>query len=249
MKLDIMEMITNLIESLQKYTNNNNNFKIMNISQYISPELILNKILNTINKYYYILETIKYDDLLHQIILIIEKYIKIFLLNIPYIENLCIEIFEIMFAPKQVIRQIAMISLLQILLLIYNSFSIIWNKLLLLLTNSGRKLSYLKEKLKLLNNYDEWKVIAGEIDKIQGHDIWRNEDTSTLYDSKMLQKRIIMTRDMLQRGDVFDLMFRLRGGLARYQYIYVYVYIFISIVFHIYIYMFISILYMYMNDE
>lgn len=213
-----MEMITNLMESLQKYANinNNNNLILINISEYISPELILNKILDTINKYYFILETIKYDDLLQQIIIIIEKYIKLFLHNIPYIENLCIEILEIMFAPKQVIRQIAMISLLQILLLIYSSFSIIWNKLLLLLTNSGRKLSYLKDKLKLLNNYDEWKVVAGEIDKIQGHDIWRNEDTSTLYDSKMLQKRIIMTRDMLQRGDVFDLMFRLRGGLARY---------------------------------
>jgi len=226
MKLDFSEMIANLMESLNKYANNNNNLELINRSQYLSPEFILNTISNTINKYYFILETIKYDDLLQQVIIIIEKYAKIFVNNIPYIENLCIEIFEIMFAPKQVIRQIAMISLLQILLLIYSSLSLIWKKLLLLLTNSGRKLSHLKDKLKLLNSYDEWKVVAGEIDKIQGHDVWRNEDTSTLYDSKMLQKRIIMTRDMLQRGDVFDLMFRLRGGLARYQYIYIYMHIY-----------------------
>ena len=145
----------------------------------------------------------------------LEKYSKDFMQNLPHIEHLFFEILEIMFAPKQLIRHIAMISLLKVLLLIYSSYSTIWNKLLLLFSDHGRELQNLKEKLKLLNTYDEWQLVAGEIDKIHGHDIWRNEDTSTLYDSKMLQKRIVMTRDMLQRGDVFDLMFRLRGGLAR----------------------------------
>ena len=48
--------------------------------------------------------------------------------------------------------------------------------------------------------------------------MWRKIDDCPLYDMKSLKKVIKGTNDMLVRGDVFDLMFRLRGGLCRDQY-------------------------------
>lgn len=60
--------------------------------------------------------------------------------------------------------------------------------------------------------------MAQLLDKERGLVKWRNDAECVLYDGAMLRKRIDGTKDVLRRGDVFNLMFRLRGGLARDQY-------------------------------
>ena len=52
----------------------------------------------------------------------------------------------------------------------------------------------------------------------RGYDKWRLQDESSLFDCSVLKKRIDDTAEMVRQGDVFRLMFRLRGGLARDQY-------------------------------
>ena len=52
----------------------------------------------------------------------------------------------------------------------------------------------------------------------RGYDKWRLQDESSLFDCNVLKKRINDTVEMVRQGDVFRLMFRLRGGLARDQY-------------------------------
>ena len=52
----------------------------------------------------------------------------------------------------------------------------------------------------------------------RGYDKWRLQDESSLFDCNVLKKRINDTMEMAKQGDVFRLMFRLRGGLARDQY-------------------------------
>eukprot|EP01035_Chromulina_nebulosa_P019747 gene19747-25679_t len=67
-------------------------------------------------------------------------------------------------------------------------------------------------------SYDEWKALAEELDSLQGWNIWRKEEFCPFYDYKVVSKRIRDTKDMIKKGDVFHLMFRLRGGLARDQF-------------------------------
>lgn len=68
------------------------------------------------------------------------------------------------------------------------------------------------------NSYAEWQRVASELDIEHGFGKWRRVNHCSLYDDKILEKRIQDMNDMLDRGDVFDLIFRLRGGLARDQY-------------------------------
>ena len=51
-----------------------------------------------------------------------------------------------------------------------------------------------------------------------GLDVWRQKDESGLYDCRVLRKRTNDIKWMIEQGDIFNLMFRIRGGLARDMY-------------------------------
>jgi hypothetical protein len=53
---------------------------------------------------------------------------------------------------------------------------------------------------------------------IVGLDVWRQKDESGLYDCRVLRKRTNDIKWMIGQGDIFNLMFRIRGGLARDMY-------------------------------
>lgn len=72
--------------------------------------------------------------------------------------------------------------------------------------------------MNMAKTYAEWKIYAEEIDSLDGCDIWRKDDNSTYYDLKTLKKRMSDISSMIKSEDVFNLMFRLRGGLSRDQY-------------------------------
>jgi len=57
--------------------------------------------------------------------------------------------------------------------------------------------------------------IAEQIDNIQGNDIWRTDPSCPLYESDRINSRIDELVHLMRRRDVFDLMFTLRGGIAR----------------------------------
>lgn len=48
--------------------------------------------------------------------------------------------------------------------------------------------------------------------------MWRQRDESSLYDCRVLRKRTKDIKWMIDQGDIFNLMFRIRGGLARDMY-------------------------------
>lgn len=164
------------------------------------------------------LTNIDVDKILDKLVQDIDRLVKLGIDKIPDMERLILDVLDRMFAPRQILRQIAMISVLQVVLMCYTSLSSVWTSIALRLTEAGRKEKHLIEQLSLAQTYDEWQVAAQELDKFRGYDVWRSQDHSTLYDHRMLQKRIMFTREMLRRGDVFDLMFRMRGGLARDQF-------------------------------
>jgi hypothetical protein len=55
-------------------------------------------------------------------------------------------------------------------------------------------------------------------DLLLGLDVWRQKDESGLYDCRVLRKRTNDIKWMIEQGDIFNLMFRIRGGLARDMY-------------------------------
>lgn len=158
------------------------------------------------------------DKALNTLVQEIDRLVKYGIDKLPDVERIILDLLDRMFAPRQIVRQIAMISVLQVLLMCYNQLSSVWTTIALNLSERGRKEKELLKKLKEAHTYVEWQAAAQELDKFRGFDVWRNQDHSTLYDHRMLQKRIVFTREMLRRGDVFDLMFRMRGGLARDQF-------------------------------
>ena len=138
--------------------------------------------------------------------------------TVPELERALINVVDYLFSFKQVVRQLGLLATLQVLVICYSSLNSVRQHVLHHMTEYGRKEKALKQRLRKAGSYDEWQQIAVQLDTLRGHQLWREEEDSLLYDSKMLQKRIAGTEEMLRRGDVFNLMFRLRGGLARDQF-------------------------------
>lgn len=147
-----------------------------------------------------------------------EHLINMAVAKSSYFEKLFFDMLDAAFAPKQIMRQIIMIGFMQALLLVINAGYRVGKDVANMLTERGRKERKLTEWLSRAANYSEWKTIATMLDELNGHDIWRKTDKCPLYDVDMIKKRIKSTTDMVNRGDVFDLMFRLRGGMSRDQF-------------------------------
>lgn len=164
------------------------------------------------------LDQIDVDKFFDHLLKLIDKTLKFSISMIPVAERLAIDVLDAMFAPKQILRQILIILCIQTSLLSFNSISEVIGNLLSYVTERGRTEKRLMEQLHNAKSYTEWRAIASRLDDLHGHETWRHEEDSVLYDCRMVKKRINGTIEMLERGDVFDLMFRLRGGLSRDQF-------------------------------
>ena len=146
---------------------------------------------------------------------------KSLLLNLPtFEENLIkytIYLSDLLFAPKQIIRQLGMVFILQGSLLLGTTLGRLFIYIAQRTTTKGRLLHQIAGDMSRATTYDEWLKLAEQEDKLNGYDEWRREDNSPLYDSSVLHRRIADLSRMIERKQVFDLMFRLRGGLARDQ--------------------------------
>jgi hypothetical protein len=77
----------------------------------------------------------------------------------------------------------------------------------------------LKRRMQDAPSYAEWKALARELEKVEGHDPrdthirWRKE--TKLYDRKLLQDKLTHLRKVRAGGDVKDMMFALRTDLIR----------------------------------
>jgi TAG lipase/steryl ester hydrolase/phospholipase A2/LPA acyltransferase len=137
---------------------------------------------------------------------------------IPFAESFAIDTLDAMFAPKQILRQLFLILAIRIVLFGQNISGKLGYSIYCLVSKKGKQEKQLFDKLSNVKSYAEWKEVAFQLDMLKGFDKWRNAENSSLYDSKVVKRRIKDTLEMLNRGDVFDLMFRIRGGLARDQF-------------------------------
>jgi hypothetical protein len=135
-----------------------------------------------------------------------------------YLYNGLYFLFDTAFQPKQITEQVILIVCFQSLLLVIFGISTTITSSLYKLTSIGRKKRQLENEMKNSRSYEDWKIAAEDFDVLTKSDIWRQDHFSPLYDSFQLRKRIKTIRDMIYRKDVFNLIFRLRGGLARDQF-------------------------------
>lgn len=138
--------------------------------------------------------------------------------NLPAIEKLLWQAIEFGFGPKQIFYHFLFVGGLQVGTMVIDKITSITSYCLLLLTTKGRMQIQFTSDMEKAESYEVWKQTAEALDRLRGIDEWKRVDKSSLYDYKVLKKRIADTKQMIREGDIFNLIFRLRGALARDQF-------------------------------
>lgn len=155
------------------------------------------------------------NDISHRISKIVHEFVEI-LIESP--EKLFLALLDIVFSPKLILRQLMLIGFLQVSVMTSIKVSRVLKSFIRSCTHNGRQIKRYYSMMENCRYYSEWKEIAKTLDDIRGLDVWRAENSSLFYDAKVILQRIKDTKDMKNRGDIFNLMFRLRGGISRDQF-------------------------------
>eukprot|EP01035_Chromulina_nebulosa_P029214 gene29214-38697_t len=138
--------------------------------------------------------------------------------DIKTVEKTLLDILDGIFSPRQLVKQVAIISALQVLVIACQVGTQVCTNILNMLTKKGRREKKLLEDINNATSYEEWQVFASALDAERGFELWRKKDHCSLYDDTILRKRIQDMNEMMDGLNFFYLIFRLRGGLARDQY-------------------------------
>lgn len=138
--------------------------------------------------------------------------------HLPHAEKLLWEAIDVVFSPKTIIRQIVAAAVLQTCLITWQQIYVLARRFMNRFSRNGRQIMLTRRAMRAATTYDEWVSQAERLDGLEGHEAWRKDPNSKLYDKRLLQRRIEELEALMADGNVFDLMFRMRGGLARNQY-------------------------------
>ncbi|OWZ24037.1 Patatin-like phosphoLipase [Phytophthora megakarya] len=83
------------------------------------------------------------------------------------------------------------------------------------LTAKGRRTLKLRQQLDNVKTFQERQSIAGELDKLEGKDKWREDPASGLFLYERVMNKTQMYKRLKLENDVMGLMFALRAGLLR----------------------------------
>ncbi|KAG5189830.1 acyl transferase/acyl hydrolase/lysophospholipase [Tribonema minus] len=146
-----------------------------------------------------------------------DKALQLLSEKAPGIEAWLLEALETIFAPRLLLRHLVAAMALQAGLITWNMATAAYGHMMGRMNRKHRALKEAHAALRLAQNYEEWKQAAERLDELENHTEWRNRPDSLLYDHELLQSQIDELNAMMQRQDVFGLMFRLRGSLSRSQ--------------------------------
>ncbi|KAE9049628.1 hypothetical protein PR003_g3091 [Phytophthora rubi] len=83
------------------------------------------------------------------------------------------------------------------------------------LTAKGRRTLRLRQQLENVKTFQERQSIAGELDKLEGKDKWREDSASGLFLYERVMNKTQVYKRLKLENDVMGLMFALRAGLLR----------------------------------
>ncbi|EMG48445.1 Lipase, putative [Candida maltosa Xu316] len=90
-----------------------------------------------------------------------------------------------------------------------------WVKQLYHFYNKKDPLKEYVNKLSIVSNYNEWKQVASEIDKLTNMDLWRENFISKHYDYVLINERLKLLNEARLNHDSQLIMSLLRSGLIR----------------------------------
>eukprot|EP01027_Heterolobosea_sp_BB2_P019247 GEZU01027036.1.p1 GENE.GEZU01027036.1~~GEZU01027036.1.p1 ORF type:complete len:545 (+),score=67.50 GEZU01027036.1:489-2123(+) len=66
-----------------------------------------------------------------------------------------------------------------------------------------------------ITEYEQWKELAQEVDKLKGHDVWKRIDESPDYDYELIAQRLQRLKELELEDNVQSMAWTLRGELHR----------------------------------
>ena len=147
----------------------------------------------------------------------VDKTLRLLSEKAPGLELWLIEALDTIFAPRLLLRHLLAAVALQAGLITWNMAATFTGRLLGRFNRKHRALKEARMAMRDARDYEEWKLAAERLDELEGHREWRIRPESLLYDHEVLQSQIDELNAMMQKQDVFGLMFRLRGSLSRNQ--------------------------------
>lgn len=133
----------------------------------------------------------------------------------PELKTQILKIFEHVFVPRAITRQVALAFMLESGVVMANQVISVAKKIYCNFSSRSRLIRNLELKQQKADSQDEWMDLAEQIDSINADDVWRTELSCPLYESDRISSRIDEFVHLMRRRDIFDLMFTLRGGIAR----------------------------------
>jgi len=146
---------------------------------------------------------------------LLDEAVKVLIQSLPSIQKIAGQVFELVFVPKAIGRQLVLAFALETGAVTINQVSAIFTKFYSNFSSNLRLIRQLEQQQQKVETQDEWMDIAEQIDNIQSNDTWRSEPTCPLYESNRIQSRVDEFVHLIRRNNVFDLIFTLRGGIAR----------------------------------
>lgn len=115
-------------------------------------------------------------------------------------------------SPREIVRTALLIIAIQASIVSIQSVSTFISSVRKNFTIKGCEILQVEEAMSSSLSYTEWKKNATDLDGIDDKIAWLRDDNSNFYDKNILRKRIADIKYMMETKDIFNLMFKLRGG-------------------------------------
>ena len=94
----------------------------------------------------------------------VDVFAKLVIQELPRLEALLLEGFEIMFSPRQLIRQVVIVAAVQLIIMAGETLGNIGNSLVIFLSKAEREQQEVIKELSQAVSYKEWKKVAARLD-------------------------------------------------------------------------------------
>lgn len=140
---------------------------------------------------------------------------KFIIKNLPRFKHLFEHYIDVIFTPKAIAKQVLLAMALETGAMTAMQLYRIVRTVSSRFSSHSRLISQLERRQLTAETQDEWMSLAEQIDAIQRNDKWRSEPGANLYEPDRVSARIDELVHLMRRRDIFDLIFTLRGGIAR----------------------------------
>jgi hypothetical protein len=117
------------------------------------------------------------------------------------------EIIEVIFVPRAIAKHLVLAMSLQVGAVTIKQVFAIIDWIGSNFSSRSRLIHQLQSKQEAANTQDEWMDLVECIDNIQGNDVWRSDPDCALYERDQISAHIDEFVHLMQRREIFDLVF------------------------------------------